>query len=323
VKRPGIGALFAAAAVSAALAGCGDGKSTATTVTSAATATVTLPGTGRPPVTVGDKNTYPEQFVLGALYEQALAAQGFSVSLNRNIGPTEVTMQALASGTVDVYPEYLGVWVTTIAGYQQRFVSARAAYRAGQRYAAAHGLELLRPTPFSDIDALGVTLTYAAANGLSTIRDLRKVERKLTIGGPPQFQTNPPGLKELEQTYGFVPAAFTALAVGEQYKALDQGTVQAADVNTTDGDLTSGNYVLLGDPSHVFGWGNVVPVVTRKALDSEGPAFAATINRVSSLLSTRVMRELNADVAVQHEDPAVVAKQFLEAHHLVPPGSSS
>jgi osmoprotectant transport system substrate-binding protein len=181
---------------------------------------------------------------------------------------------------------------------------------------------LLNPTPFSDTSGIGVTLTYAAQHGVSAIGDLRKLAATLTIGGPAQFESSSTGLAGLEQAYGFAPAAFKPLPVGEQYTALDQGTIQAADVNTTDGQLTGYNYALLRDPAHVFGWGNVVPVVTPKVLNEEGPAFQTTIDRVSSLLTTSIIRQLNAAVALDHQDPAKVAKQFLEAHHLVPPSSS-
>jgi glycine betaine/choline ABC-type transport system substrate-binding protein len=51
----------------------------------------------------------------------------------------------------------------------------------------------------------------------------------------------------------------------------------------------------------------------------EGPAFAATIDAVSALLTTRVMRRLNAAVDVQHKDPHAVAKQFLQEQGLLPP----
>lgn len=314
------------AVVTTGLASCGGGKHTASgksTDRDTTTLTTPLPGTGRPPVAVGDKNTFPEQFVLGALYEQALAAQGFSVSLDRNIGPTGVTIRALQAGTLDVYPEYLSVWDRSVGGYRRTFHTALQAYTAGARYARAHGFDLLKPTPFSDTDALGVTLTYAVENGLNTIADLRKVAARLTVGGPPEFENSQTGLAGVEQVYGFAPAAFKAIPFGEQYQALDKGTVQAADVNTTDGQLASDRYAVLADPSHVFGFGNVVPVATQKAIDEEGPAFVYTINAVSALLTTSVMRQLNAAVALDGQNPTTVAKQFLEAHHLVPPSQSS
>jgi osmoprotectant transport system substrate-binding protein len=319
VTKGRIAAGFTVAGLLALLAACGGANETGEVgASSATTATTALPGQGRPPVTVGDTNTYPEQFVLGALYQQALVAQGYSVTVNRNIGPVEVRVKALQSGTVSVYPEYIDTWDSSVAGYKGRFHSAHAAYQAGQQYALVNDMQLLNPTRFSDTGGLAVKVPYAVQNALNSVGDLRKVQATLTIGGPPQFQTDSPGLNQVEQSYGFVPTNFKALAVGGQYSALDQNAIQAAAVNTTDGELASGQYFVLTDPRHVFGWGNVVPVVSQKALVQEGPAFMATINEVDKLLTQRVMRELNADVAVLNEDPVKVAEQFLQAHHLVP-----
>ena len=303
------------------VAGCGGSSSSTTTPRSTTTTTQTaLPGIGKPQVTIGDKN-YTEEEVLGQLYYQALKAAGFPVVLNPNIGATAVTMQALKTGQLGMYPEYLNVWNTTVAGYRRNFKTAHGAYAAAQRYALTHGMELLDPTPFSDTSAIGVTDTYAEQNHLRTIGDLRRVAPTMTLGAPPQLAQDPAGLPALEQAYGFSPAAFRPLEIGRQYQALDQGTVQAADVNTTDGELTSGNYALLQDPLHVFGIGNVVPVVTSQVLDAEGPAFAATINRVSSLLTLSAIRALNAAVDVSGQNPDVVAKRFLADHGVIPPNS--
>jgi osmoprotectant transport system substrate-binding protein len=308
--------LAVALSSASALAACGSSSGHRSPGASAPQ-TAAQPGAGRPQVTIGDKN-FTEQFVLGELYYEALKAQGFSVLLNRNIGPTEVTLQALADGQLAMYPEYIDTWNATVAGLRRPFHSLTAAYAAGQRYALSHGLELLTPTPFSDTDAIGVGLNYAVQNDLGTIADLRKVAQTLTLGAPPQFEQGPAGLPALEQAYGFVPAAFKALEIGGQYTALDQDIVQAADVNTTDGQLTTGNYVLLRDPQKVLGWGNVVPVVSTQAIRAEGPAFVDTINRVSALLTLQVIRQLNAAVDIYNEDPAAVAQQFLAAHGLTP-----
>jgi osmoprotectant transport system substrate-binding protein len=271
---------------------------------------------------IGDKN-YTEQFVLGQLYYQALKANGFTVDLTRNIGPVEVTVQALETGRLAMYPEYLQTWTTQVAGDTRTFKSAAVAYQAGQRYALAHGLELLDPTPFSDTWAIGVTMGYADQHLVRSIGDLRSVPQPVTIGGPSELQQGPGALlPALEQDYGLVPAAYKSLAVGDQYGALDDGTVQAALVKTTDGQLASGNYTLLADPTNVFGWGQVVPVVSAQALAAEGPAFADIINRISSNLTSPVIRQLNYAVDVAHLSPDAVAKQFLETHGLIPPSPS-
>jgi osmoprotectant transport system substrate-binding protein len=294
---------------------------TTTTTTATTTTTVSLPGAGRPPVTIGDENT-PEQFVLGQLYYQALKAEGFPVSLNQSIGPTAVIQQALANGQLAMYPEYLNTWDTSVAGLPNVSGSLRQAYLAGQHYALKHGLELLNETPFSNTNAIAVTFDYAVENQVQSIPDLIKLSQ-LTLGGPPQFQQSPSGLPALQSTYGVVPSTFTPLELGSQYKALDQGTVQAAVVQTTDPQLLSGSYPLLHDPDDLFGWGNIVPVASVRAIDAEGPEFEATINRVSALLTLPAMRELNAEVQLEGQDPAAVATQFLQQEGLLPQPSTT
>ena len=288
------------------------------TTTATTTATVTLPGAGKPPVMIGDENT-SEQFLLGQLYYQALKAQGFQVTLNQNIGPTQVVMQALATGQLAMYPEYLDTWNTQVAGNQRTYRTRAGAYLAGQHYALGHGLELLNPTPFSDTGAIAVSFYYAVQNQVQSIPDLIQVSGGLTLGGPPQFGQSPTGLSAIESTYGMVPAAFKPLEIGAQYQALDQGAVQAAVVNTTDPQLLTGSYPLLHDPEDVFGWGNVVPVASARALEAEGPEFAATINRVSALLTLPAIRELNAAVVLYGQDPATAAQEFLQAQGILPP----
>ncbi len=293
---------------------------TTATGTTSGTTTAALPGTGKPTVTIGDKN-YTEQFLLGDLYREALMAEGYTVALNQNIGQTSVILHAMASGSLDMYPEYLNTFNTAVAQDAHGFRTRADAYDAAKRYAEAHALQLLVPTPFSDTPGIGVTVGYAEANNLRTVHDLVKVAPTLTLGGPPQFEQAHPGLSDLERSYDFTPAAFKELAFGDQYTALNDGTVQAADVYTTDGQLATGDYRVLGDPANVLGWGNVVPVVATRTLTQEGPAFANTINRISALLTTPVMRELNQAVDIAGQDPATVAKEFLETHGVVPPSS--
>jgi glycine betaine/choline ABC-type transport system substrate-binding protein len=311
-------------------AGAAPTTTTATTTTTTATTATTLPGTGKPQVTIGDNND-TEQFVLGELYYEALKAQGFNVLIDQNIGPDGIRLQQLKSGGknggIDMYPEYLNVWNTVFAGDTRHFKRWREAYEEGQTFASLHGLELLNPTPFSDTAGIAVTVGYAEQNDLSTIATLARVAATLTLGGPPQFQSDQTaGLPAMEQAYGFSPASYKTLEIGgPQYQALDQDTVQAAYVDTTDGEFTTGDYRLLSDPKDVFGIGRVVPVVTLKALAEEGPAFAETINKVSALLTMPVIRELNAEVDpyLAGKSAAGVASRFLGDHGLIPASSVS
>ena len=273
------------------------------------------PGTGKPAVVIGDKN-FAEENILGALYAQALKAQGYPVTLKDNIGSSEITWKALLANQIQLYPEYTGEILSTIAGLTTNPTSATAAYNEAASYASKHGLTLLKKTPFYDSDALAVTTAYAKANQLKTIADLKKLGTKVILGAAPTFATRLEGLLGLKKDYGINPT-FKPIAIGLGYTALNSGKVNVQDVFTTDGPLaTPGKYVILTDPKHVFGYQNVAPVVSKKVLAKEGPAFAATLNKVDALLTFNAMQQLNKAVSIDQQTPAVVAAAFLKANGL-------
>jgi osmoprotectant transport system substrate-binding protein len=286
-----------------------------TTTTTPASA---LPGHGRPPIFVGDMNT-PEQFVLGALYQVALAHAGYTVNVDRNIGPLSSAQEALKQGSLDVYPEYLDSdllpsWDPIVVRSTRHFRSVSQAYAAGRLYAKKHGFELLTPTPGGDTFGLAVTSQFARQNRVLSMAQLARVPL-LTFGMPFRFG----GLWRAERAYKFKAGSVEYGATGDQYSALDTGSVQVTYADSTDPQLDAPSYVLLADPKHVYGFGNIVPVTTPKLARAEGPAFRRIINRVDALLTTRALRGLNAEFQLLHKDEIAVAEQFLQGNGLLPP----
>jgi osmoprotectant transport system substrate-binding protein len=272
------------------------------------------PGKGKPPVKLGAKN-FPEEFILGQLYKQALESKGYTVQFKNNVGSTEVIDKALTSGQIDVYPEYTGEIVLTIAGDKQRPKTAEETYAKAKAFQEKRGFTLLDKTPFFDTDALAVKPDFAKKNGLRSDADLKKLKH-FTYGAPPENKTRFTGVVGMKKVYGLNNFTFKPLAIGLQYKALDQGQIDVADVFTTDGQLQSGKYAVLTDPEAVFGFQNAAPVVKKSVLTQEGPAFAQTMNAVSSKLTLEAMRKMNGAVVLDKQDPAKIADQFLKANGL-------
>jgi osmoprotectant transport system substrate-binding protein len=314
--------------LAASLAACGSSSKSSSSSTSAASSTPSStsttqasvtsassgPGVGKPAVTIGDKN-FTEEYILGNLYAQALAAKGYKVTVKGNIGTSEITWKALTSGQIDMYPEYTGTLLTTIAGDTKPPTSAKQTYDLAKAYVEKHGFTLLNQTPFYDSDALAATKAYAASHSLKTVADLKKLGHSVKLGGAPEFATRYTGLIGLKQQYGINPT-FVPLAIGITYKAIDTGQVDVFDAFTTDAQLTSGKYVLLSDPKRVFGYQNVAPVVKKSVLAAEGPAFEQTLNKVSGLLTLPAIRKMNAAVALEQQSPQTVANEFLKANGL-------
>jgi osmoprotectant transport system substrate-binding protein len=276
-----------------------------------------LPGYDRPPVHLGDMNT-TEQFIIGELYQLALEQQGYQVVPNPNIGAPPYRAAAMQQGSLDLYPDYLDQWNAEVAHLGHRYQSLRASYGAGSAYARSHGYVLLKPAPCScDTNPSGIAVTseYATQNHIRSISDLAHGPQ-ISIGVPQELQV-PSGLPTLKRAYGLDPFVQPVL-IGSEYHSLEDGSVQAAYVTTTDPNLDGPEYRELRDPKHVFGFGNIVPVTTAKVLAQEGPAFSQTINRVDAILTTRAVRGLNTEVVTDHRKVPIVAQQFLQGNGILP-----
>jgi osmoprotectant transport system substrate-binding protein len=261
-------------------------------------------------LTLGTKD-FTEEFVLGELYKQALAAKSYTVRLRKNIGPTEVIDKELTSGAIDAYPEYLGVALTVAARQENAGDSAAETYRLAKDFYAERGQALSEQTPFENVDAIATTQFFAQERGLLSLPDLRKLP-SFTLGARPEFAERVQGLKGLQEVYALNNAEFKPIAIGAQYRALDEGEVEAANVFTTDGQLATGDYKVLQDPKRLFGFQHVALVIDEDKLERlGGERFMRVINAVNRRLTTSAMIEMNRAVEVDGQDEALVADRFL------------
>ena len=234
--------------------------------------------TAGPTVIIGTKN-FPEEFILGQLYKQALEAKGFKVSYKENIGSTELIQTSLTSGKINMYPEYTGVIVQDVFHHALSAKTASGTYQLAKQLEAKKGYTLLKPTPFFDTDVVAVTNATAKKFGLN--------------------------------------ASFLPLAGISAYAALDAGKVLAADVFSTDPPLGKGSkYTVLADPKHVTGFQNVAPIVKGTVASALGSKFTSTVNAVSATLTQNAIVAMNKAVIVNKQSAASVAKAFLKANHL-------
>jgi len=272
--------------------------------------------TAAPTIILGTKN-FPEEFILGQLYKQALEAKGFKVSYKENIGSTELMQTSLASGKLNMYPEYTGVIVQDVFHHTKSGATASATYLLAKQLEAAKGFTLLKPTPFYDTDVVAVTNATATKFGLKSIGDLKKAG-SFKFGGFPECKTRNTCFVGYTKQYGITKATFVPLAGISAYAALDASKVLAADVFSTDPPLGKGSkYTVLADPKHVTGFQNVAPIVKTTVAAALGSKFTTTVNGVSATLTQNAIVAMNKAVIVNKQDPAKVAKAFLKANHLI------
>jgi osmoprotectant transport system substrate-binding protein len=248
--------------------------------------------------------------VLGELWRQALAVNGFTVDLRKGVGPAADLDAQLRKGAVDGYVAYTGTVLSVVAGQEVSGLDARQTYDKAKAFYDGRGMAMSAMTPFQDKDAIAVTTAFAQTHRLRTVADLRKI-RGLRLGARPEFEKLTLGLKGLEQTYGLSGVVFRPVPLGKQYAALDAGRVQAVDAFTTDPQLRDGDYRLLADPKNLFGSQNVVMTVDRDQLARvDGRRFLSVVSQVNQRLTQDDVVAMNAAVTDGQSDQAV-ARAFL------------
>ncbi len=128
------------------------------------------------------------------------------------------------------------------------------------------------------------------------------------------------GAGEAATEFGFQPLAPGAVTV----TALEQGDIDLAVLFSTIGAIAANDWVVLEDDKGLQGSENITPLVRTEAVDDTA---ADVLNQVSAALTTEAITELNQRVDGDKEDPAAVARDFLESEGLLdvadPQGSGS
>src|SRR5437660_10260726 len=108
-------------------------------VTGSAGAAKSQSTTKKSTVVIGTKN-FAEEYILGQLYGQALAAKGFHVVYRGSFGSSELADVAIRKGKMNFYPEYTGIIVLDLAKSKTFPATAAATYAAAKSYEQKHGL---------------------------------------------------------------------------------------------------------------------------------------------------------------------------------------
>ena len=263
---------------------------------------------------------FPESELLAAIYGLAIRQAGIPVRLELDLGPRELVRPALEQGLADLVPEYLGTALNSVQPDAKVAWTDPAAERNALAVAfAGWHIQVLTPAAAQDQNAVVVTRATAARLHLRTVSDLRRVAGRLTIGGTPECPKRPYCLPGLRSVYGLEFAAFEPFDTqAERVTALLDGVVDVAVLTTTDGNLATGNLVLLADDRHLQPAENVVPVVTDSAAARYGKRLTGALDEVSSRLTTNALLFLNWRVQVAGDDVVAEARAWLERQGILP-----
>jgi osmoprotectant transport system permease protein len=254
------------------------------------------------PIVVGSKR-FTESYILGEIVRQTLQAQGVAAEHKQGLGNTGILEQALASGSVDVYPEYTGTIVRELLKRPQG--DANPSLGQLNEWLAPRGLKVGVPLGFNNTYALAMLESHAAALGIVRISDLAKPQaRELRLGLSHEFLERGDGWPALRAAYKLPLQAGSGLDHGLAYDAVRAGTVDLIDIYSTDAKVGRYGLRVLQDDLGFFPKYDAV-LLMRSAVD------ARPLARLAGRIDAAAMIAMNAQVELDGKSFAEVARNFL------------
>lgn len=285
------------------------------------------PGGAAGPVRVGSKPD-TEGMLLGNVILKVLEHAQVPVESRLGLGPTRIVRAAILSGAIDLYPEYTGngafffhretdpAWRDQAAGYAL----------VKQLDENQNNLLWLPEAPADNAWAIAVRGDVAAANRLQTMSDFARWLNggaKVKLAASAEFVESPAALPAFEASYGFkLDADRILMLVGGNTAATIRAAaenlsgVNAAMAYGTDGALAVLRLAVMQDDKHAQIFFAPAPVV-RQSVAQAYPAIATSLAPVFAALDTPTLRRLNAQIAVDGDDPSMTATGWLQSSGLL------
>jgi osmoprotectant transport system permease protein len=261
----------------------------------------TATATAAPSLEVGSKR-FTESYILGEIVSQAARSAGeASVTHRRGLGNTAILLQALQSGSIDVYPEYTGTIAREILGLADVPPLAEL-----NRRLAPMGLGVATPLGFNDTYALAMRAAEATSRHVDRISAL-KGQPDLRLGLSPEFLGRSDGWPGLSRAYGLEAMRPRAIEHGLAYEAIAGGEIDLMDAYSTDAKIDRYQLKVLDDDAHFFPPYAAVLLI-RLELPQRLPRSWSAIDALAGRIDEATMRRLNAQAENDQRDfPSIAA----------------
>lgn len=250
---------------------------------------------------VGSKR-FTESYILGEII-RATAAPHTITEHRQGLGNTAIVFAALKTGSIDMYPEYLGTIDLDILKH-----ASSTSMTAINRELAGLGLGVAVPLGFNNSYALAMRATDARARGISTLADLARQDG-LRFGLSHEFIGRADGWPGLAQAY-HLKARPLGLDHGLAYEALAQKQVDVIDIYATDAKISQYGLQVLEDKAGYFPRYDAV-LLYRLDIAERFPAAWRALQALEGRISASDMIAMNAAAELTGKSFAAVAENFL------------
>ncbi|HVM13684.1 MAG TPA: glycine betaine ABC transporter substrate-binding protein [Egibacteraceae bacterium] len=275
-------------------------------------------------VTVGSKES-DEQLILSQLAIQALRALGADVTDRTPTGETAEVRQALETGEIDLYWEYLGTAWTDIFGRSEVVEDLEELLEAVEELDEENGITWGEHGWFQSTDALAQTEQTAERLEVTTLTELAELSRadpgEATFCLTDDFAAGDDGFAAMAARYELdVPEGNITLMNEDRIYAELAGDEEASCnfglVFTTDGRVGALDLEILVDDETVLPWQHPAAAIRTEVAESH-PDIVDLLDDVLRTLKPETMRELNLRAA-GGEPAEDIARDWLRQQGILP-----
>src|SRR5437588_11722729 len=262
--------------------------------TGSSTGTNTPSTSSKVPITVGSKLD-PEAQLLGEMYVLLLRKAGFTVNPKLALGQTPTVFAALKSGAIDLYPEFTATGLNLLTT-KSAFDPTKDYQTVKNGFEQKFHITWLDYAPLNDGYALCTSQTESQKLSATTLSQLAPKVPQLTLATQSDGVTF---FDDLKSTYNFQTSSFKAVKKVEYsigFAAVKSGSADVTECYTTDGSVTTQNFILLQDDKHGFPEFHPAPIVRDSILQSD-PGIKNALNKLAPDLTTDVSIMLQQQVA--------------------------
>ncbi|MBL8513625.1 MAG: ABC transporter permease subunit [Betaproteobacteria bacterium] len=252
---------------------------------------------------VGSKR-FTESYVLAELVRQTAAGAGTPTLHRQGLGNTAILLNALSTGSIDVYPEYSG----TIAREILKLDTLPPLAELNRRLAPM-GLMASVPLGFNNTYALAMRAGVAREKSISRVTDLKK-HPGLRFGLSQEFIGRADGWAGLQNAYALPGTTPRGLDHGLAYEAIARGETDVIDIYSTDAKIGAYQLVVLADDQSYFPRYDAL-LLHRAGLPEQYPKAWNAIAKLEGRISDEAMRAMNAAAELEKKSFADVAGTIL------------
>ncbi|UTR08301.1 ABC transporter permease/substrate-binding protein [Alkalihalobacillus sp. LMS6] len=274
-------------------------------------------GVGQADIVIGGKMG-PEPPILANMYKHLIEQEtDLEVEVIAPLGTTSVNFNALEVDDIAIYPEFTGTVLADLLNIEDFSYDERESYeQARDGIFEETGDILLEPMGFQNTYALAMPRDLAEELEVETISDLAPYANELDVGFTFEFADREDGYGGFEEVYGFEFDNVTTIDVSTRYQAISNGSIQLSDVFSTDPQIVEYDMVVLEDDATLFPPYQAAPLVSGFAMN-QYPELEDILNQLAGIGTEDEISELNYRVDINDEDPADVAREFLQEKGLL------